>query len=378
MHIVHVLSSMAIGGQERVALDLARGLIKRNHRVTAVSFVPGGALLDEFRREGAQVVELVKGGGVDVRLFSHLLAALRGLRADVVHTHNPQPLIYAAPTARLLGVRAVVHTKHGANPDSPRRVALRRVAARLCGAYVAVSDQTAQVAREVDRVQPPRLMVVHNGIDLSRFAPDVAVRAAVRAELGIPESAFVFGTVGRLSKEKAQGDLIAALGHLRALCGSLSGRRQELRLVVVGDGSERERLEQLAGEVDGQRVHLLGARSDVPRLLQALDVFCLSSVTEGLPLVIPEAMATGLPVVATAVGGVPSVVMEGETGFLVPVGEPQVMAERLARLLREPALRARLGEVGRCRALKRYDLSRMVDEYEGIYQRLVSSDAVVA
>lgn len=365
MHIIQVLSSMAIGGQERVALDLSVGLLARGHRVTALSFVPGGALAEDFRQAGAAVRVVEKGGGVDGRLLLRLWRLFREERPQVVHSHNPQPLLYAAPAARLAGVPAMVHTKHGANPDTGRRLLLRRAAARLCGAYVAVSAETAAVAAARDGVQAPRLCTIPNGIDLARFRPDAALRAEVRRELALAEDTFVIGTVGRLAAEKAQGLLIAAVGKL---LGEDAAR--PLCLLIAGDGAEREALERAAAPFGG-RVRLLGARRDVPRVLQAFDVFCLSSRTEGLPLVIPEAMAMGLPVVSTAVGGIPSVVSEGETGSLVPPGEVDALAAALRRLVQEPALGRRQGEAGRTRALARYSLERMVSEYEAVYLRLL-------
>lgn len=380
-HVVQVLSSMAIGGQERVALDLSAGLLSRGHRVTALSFVAGGALADEFRRVGAEVRTVVKRPGLDGGLIGRLVAGLWQDGVDVVHTHNPQPLLYAAPAARILMAGAVVHTKHGANPDTRRRVLLRRGVARLCGAYVAVSDEIAEVARRVDHVTPPRLQVIRNGIDLSRFRPDPAARAAVRRELGLPEDAWVVGTVGRLAPEKAQGDLIDAFARLVAERpggvnghdnghGPGQGPARSQHLLLIGDGAERPALTQQAAAV-GPSVQLLGARRDVPRLLQALDVFCLCSVTEGLPLVIPEAMAVGLPVVSTAVGGIPSVVMEGETGLLVPPRAPAELSRCLRQLRDDPAQAARLGAAGRARALSHYSVVRMVDEYEALYARLL-------
>ena len=211
--------------------------------------------------------------------------------------------------------------------------------------------------------------MVPNGIDLTRFQPEPRLRDEVLRELGLPESAFVVGTVGRLAPEKAQGVLLEAAQQLLR-----RPAERPLYVVLVGDGAERAALEKAAAPL-GERVRFLGARADVPRLLQGFDVFCLSSRTEGLPLVLPEAMATGLPVVSTAVGGIPSVVVEGVTGYLVPVGAPAALAEALGRLQRDTALGPRLGTAGRIRALQRYSLERMVDDYEAIYRRLLGAPA---
>ena len=173
---------------------------------------------------------------------------------------------------------------------------------------------------------------------------------------------WVAGTVGRLAPEKDQKLLIDAL---------MPKLSAEVQLIIVGDGSERAALTQHAR---GSRfIHLVGARKDVPRLLAALDVFVLSSRTEGLPLVIPEAMAMGLPVVSTAVGGIPTVIDEGKTGFLVPAGDAAALGAALARLASDRALADTCGRLGRETALARYSRERMVRDYLDLYEQVLST-----
>jgi len=354
-----------MGGQERVALDLAAGQRALGCTVLAISLAPppDGPLAADFSSVGCRVVTVPKRAGFDVTLPPRLAWILMRAHTNIVHTHNPQPLIYGALASRLAGARAV-HTKHGANPDTGRRLLLRRAAARLASAYVAVSSLTAEVARANREVPERKLHTIANGIDLSRFHPDFDARAQIRAELGIPASAWVAGTVGRLAPEKDQALLIRAAAPLLS---------HERRLILVGDGSERASLEaQVAALGDRARfVHLAGARRDVPRLLAAFDAFALSSRTEGLPLVIPEAMATGLPVVSTAVGGIPGVVVEGETGFLVASGDEAALRERLERLALDRALGEDYGRRGRALALERYSAERMVRDYLALYRQIL-------
>jgi sugar transferase (PEP-CTERM/EpsH1 system associated) len=361
--IAHVLSSYGMGGQERVALDLAIGQRALGHQVMAVSLAPppDGPLADDFVQHQIAVYTVPKRAGFDPSLPLRLAWLFARRRVDIVHTHNPQPLIYGAPAARIARARAV-HTKHGANPDSERRLQMRRAAARLCDAYVAVSATTAEIARRNREVPEEKLRTIPNGIDLSRFHPDAKARAEVRRELGIGERAWVVGTVGRLATEKDQALLV------RALAPSLSAERQ---LVIVGDGAERQPLEAEVAKLGARApfVHLTGARRDVPRLLAALDVFTLTSKTEGLPLVIPEAMAAGLPVVSTAVGGIPTVVEEGVTGFLAPAGDAAALAGAFERLASDRALAENCGRVGRTLALERYSAERMVRDYLDVYEQ---------
>ncbi len=363
MIIVHVLSSFGVGGQERVALDLAAGQVQRGHKVVVVSLAPPpeGPLAEEFRAAGVEVVTVAKGPGTDLTLWPRLTWAFRSRRADLVHTHNPLPLIYGAPAARAAGA-AAIHTKHGINPGSRGHRILRRQAAKLVSSFVAVSTVTAQQARTLHDTPASRLVVITNGIRLERFAPDAVARAAVRTELGISADAVVVGTVGRIDEFKNQTLLVAAMAPLLG---------PEVHLVLVGDGPTRAGLETAVAALPAaSSVHVLGRRMDVARLLPAFDIFGLSSKSEGLPLVVPEAMAAGLPVVSTAVGGIPAVVDDGRTGYLTSVDERE-LRERLRQLIADPARARAMGLLAREVALARYSADRMLDDYMALYERAV-------
>jgi glycosyltransferase involved in cell wall biosynthesis len=362
MAIAHVLSSFGQGGQERVAVDLARLQRVAGHEVMAISIAPGpeGPVSGAFRAAGVAVQTVAKRPRIDPSLPVRLAACLRRHRVDVVHTHNPHALIYGAPAAWLAGA-VVVHSKHGMNPDRQRRLWLRRAAATLVDAYVTVTPTLAKKALEQGDCDPARLHVVPNGIDVVRFAPDPVRRGAIREELGIPADAWVVGTVGRLAPEKDQALLVDAMAPL------LSARR---RLVIVGDGAEGDALRaRIAGIPGREYVHMLGERKDVESILASLDAFALTSRTEGLPLVLLEAMATGLPVLSTAVGGIPDLLEDGVTGFLVPAGQRAPLTDRLASLSTDGSLSRRVGAAGRQEALQRHAVDRMAKEYEALYER---------
>jgi glycosyltransferase involved in cell wall biosynthesis len=396
LRVAHVLGSFGIGGGERVALDLAIGQRAAGADVAVVSLEEpaDGPLAQDYAAHGIEIVRVHKKPGVDLSLVPRLALAFRRWRAEIVHTHNPPPLIYGAPASRIAGARNV-HTKHGANAMPGRRRLLARAAARFTAAFVAVSQTTAETARRGREVDARRIVTIENGIDLSRFAAAAAARsdgaahnasdgdahtagdgdarsasagaaerAGVRAELGLPDGAFVVGTIGRLVPEKNQALLIDSLAP------SLS---PSLRLLLVGDGPERDRLRARVERL-GERarwVTLLGERRDVPRLLAAFDAFALSSDSEGLPLVIVEAMASALPVVSTDVGGIGAVVVDGETGYLVPAANGGALGARLTALAAAPSLALRLGGEGRRRALARYSRERMVSDYFNVYERIL-------
>jgi glycosyltransferase involved in cell wall biosynthesis len=367
LHVAHLLSSLELGGQERVALDLAAGQVRAGHRVTAVSLAPApdGRLAPEFRAAGAEVVRVERRRrGADPALVLRLSRWLEANRVDLVHTHNRMALLYGAPAGRLARI-AVVHTKHGRNPSTALQLIAARLAARCVDAFVAVSPETAVFARGRREVAESRLSVIPNGIELDRFRPDPSARERLRLELGIPLEAWVVGTVGRIATEKNQALL------LRAVAPLLDDRS---RLVVAGDGPVLPALTALSTALGtAPFVHLLGARRDVPDLLNVLDVFALSSDSEGLPLVIPEAMATGLPVVSTRVGGVGNVLEEGQTGFMVPAGDEAGLRARLAALRADPALGRSCGVRARHAALARYSAERMLGDYLELYRRVLSN-----
>jgi glycosyltransferase involved in cell wall biosynthesis len=344
---------------------LARTQRSAGHKVIAASLGAGaeGAIARDFRQAGIETEEIAKGRGFDVTLPFRLAARLAGWRVDVIHTHNPHALIYGAPAARVLRT-AAVHSKHGINPDVGRRMWLRRVASKLVDAYVAVTPMLSDVALQKRECAPGKLHVIPNGIDTLLYAPNPSARARVRQELGIPENAWVVGTVGRLAPEKNQGLLIDAMADLLS---------ERCHLLIVGDGPERQALLARAASSRRQEfVHLTGQREDIADVLTAFDVFVLTSHTEGLPLVLLEAMATGVPVVATAVGGIPDLVDHRVTGFLTPPRDPQPLKKYLAWLTRRPYAAFEVADRARRLVLRRHSLSRMARDYEHLYRSVVT------
>jgi glycosyltransferase involved in cell wall biosynthesis len=355
MRIVHVVQGLGMGGQEKLVVQLSHELAARGHEPAIVSLSPGGSVRREAR--GVPVYDATRQDGADPSLSLRLAALLHRLRAEVLHTHNPPPLLYGVPAALIARVPRRVHTKHGANVYGPRGLWAARALVRAVDAVVAVSAETAAVARSKELVPPERLHVVPNGVPLGRFARNADARARVRAELGLPGDAMVVGSVGRLAPEKDYPLLVRALAPL------LDERK---RLILVGEGPARAAIEASVPREKAGFVQILGARDDVPALLSAFDVFALSSRTEGLPLAIPEAMANSLPIVATAVGGLPSSVPR-DCGHLVPRGDEASLRRVLAALLDDPARARTMGDAARDHALARFSVEKMTDAYEQLY-----------
>ncbi len=354
MRIVHVVYSLDVGGQERLILQLGKTLLARGHDVRIVSLTPGGALVPQFGDMAIDWILLDRGAP---RTIADLARHFRRHRFDAVHTHNPPPFFTAVPAARLARVPAIVHTKHGANIYGPKALWASRLLCRATTAFVAVSPGTAQVARRKERVDPSRLHTIENGIPLGDFGPNPEARAKIRNQLGIPLNATVVGSVGRLATEKNYGLFLRAMAPLVG---------PNVHVLLVGEGADRPTIERAISPNMAPYVHLTGMRSDVPDLLAAMDVFTLTSKTEGLPLAIPEAMASGLGIVATRVGGIPDIVPEG-VGTLVDSEDEQGLTAAYGAFLADESRRRQAGSAARKLALERFSIESMADAYERLY-----------
>ena len=355
MRIAEVVLSLDIGGQERLVLRMAQAFRERGHEVHVVTLTGGGTLRGELGP--IPVHDVVRRPGFDASLYPRLWRLFRSLRPDVVHTHNAVPLEYAAPAARLARVPCTVHTKHGHIDYSKSSLQLARAATRCVDHFVAVSKDTATTAERNERPRPKRLAVIENGIPLGKFAPDEAARSAIRDELGIPRDALVVGSVGRLVEEKDYPLLVRAMAPLLG---------ERVRLVIVGEGLVRAEIEAAITPAIRDFVTLTGARRDVSRVLGAFDVYVSSSRAEGMPLALAEAMASRLPIVATAVGGVPDMVPP-QIGVLVPHGDPQALRTAIQRFIDDSGARSSMGEAARRYALDRFAEERMLDRYLELY-----------
>jgi sugar transferase (PEP-CTERM/EpsH1 system associated) len=357
--IAHVLFSLETGGAEHVALDVLRRLPPQDYDRHVIGLTGPGPLAEEFRRAGITVHVLRKREGVDVPLWLALTALLRRERFDIVHTHNVTPWFYAGPAAALAGAR-LVHTEHSnLLPAQRRLMAAERWLARLTRWVIADSEE---VRRGLVRQGVPAgaLRTVHNGIDTARFAAPAP--SAARTALSLNGAEPVVGIVARLVEIKDFPTLFEAFRTvLRTVPRAV--------LLVVGDGPLRSALEAEAARlgIAGQ-IQFLGRRTDIPDIVAALDLFVLCSLSEGLPLTVLEAMAAGVPVVATDVGALREAVQEGRTGLLVPPRSPARLAEAIIALLRDPARRRAMGEEAARLTRARFDLAQMVAGYEAAYR----------
>lgn len=358
VRVLHIITRMIVGGaQENTMLSCA--LIDRARFPSEIVCGPEtgseGELHTETAARGVRIriePSLIRAirPWKDLAALVRLTRLLRRERFDVVHTHSSKAGIVGRIAARLAGTPVVIHTVHGwaFNPGQPRHVFmvyvwLERLCARWCRDLIVVAEADREEGLQLGIGRKEQYRLIRSGIEVEAYRDVEITRAAARARLGIPAEAFVVGSVGRLSPQKAPLDLLAAFEVL-------AKARPEAHLVIVGDGPLRRAVEaRVAAAGLTGRVHLPGLRRDVPDLLRAFDVFTLASHWEGLPRVFPQAMAAGLPIVATRVDGAPDAIVPGETGFLVEVGDTSAFGARLVEVAADPARAHTMGEAGRAR-----------------------------
>jgi sugar transferase (PEP-CTERM/EpsH1 system associated) len=325
-----------------------------------------------IRRDDVPVLSLDKQPGKDPAAYLRMWRLLRALRPQVLHTRNVgtvdmQWVGWAA------GVPGRVHGEHGWTADDPqgldrRRLAIRRGCRPVVHRWMAMLQDIARWLERDVRVPPSRVRQLYSGVVTQRFSPDGA--SAADAPWPATAGTVTVGTVGRLDPVKNQRSLLESCHAILERHPELRGR---LRLIIAGDGSMRRNLEQSAQCLGlGSQVWLPGARSDVPELMRSLDVFVLPSLNEGISNTILEAMACARPVVAARVGGNAELVTHETTGLLYEPGDPDGLAQALARYAAEPELRSRHGRAARERVLERFSLEAMVRRYADFYDELLA------
>ncbi len=371
--ILYMANAFSVGGAETLALELIRRLHPARFEFEALLLKERGTLADELAAAGVRVESGVLRARLDPLGPLRLARRLSGRRFDLLFVEpGRNALLLAALARRLARARAVASWVHATGKwgRSSQFNATERWFLRRLEAVVAIAEtQRDHLARD-ERLNPENLVVIHNGIDTERFRPRPDLRAAARAALGLADGDFAIGIVASLTPEKAHGVLVEAAARLRA-------DGVPARLLVVGEGPERPAIEAaianagLAGDAS-----LLGLRRDLERALYpALDLQVLVShpFRETLPISLMEGMACGLAVVATRVGSVPDLVLDGETGFVVSPGDSGALAGAIHALVRHPGRRAAYGDAGRERIVERFSLERMVAAYGDLFERLAGS-----
>jgi sugar transferase (PEP-CTERM/EpsH1 system associated) len=372
--VVHIIYALGTGGLENGLVNIINRTPADRYRHAIVCLTTSHDFAGRLTNKSVQIIELHMKPGTDIGMYRRLWKTLRRLKPDIVHTRN-----LAALETQILGIFMPgvkrVHGEHGRDisdldGSNWKYRLLRKFMRPLVHRYIAVSQDLANWLEESIGVSPERIHQVYNGVDQSRFRPGGRENSIVFPPEFLPPGKFVvLGGVGRLAEVKDQGIIFEALADLLARNPAL---RESLRVILVGDGPLMATLKSQVSalNLDGM-VWMPGDRDDIPNLLQAMDIFLLPSLAEGVSNTLLEAMASGLPAIATAIGGTPEIVDNGVTGLLVPVGDASALSSAMMALVESPTDRERLGVAARNKVLEKFDWDVTVVTYLGIYDELL-------
>ncbi len=374
--IAHVIYRLDMGGLENGLVNLINRIPAERFRHAIICLTDYSEFRQRIQRNDVPVFALGKPAGNSPVTHFKLWRLLKRLRPDIVHTRNLAGLEGALPAA-LAGVPVRIHGEHGRDMgdldgSNLRRQRLRRLFKPFVHQYIALSKDLERYLRDQIQVSPAKVTQVYNGVDTELFYPARDTREPLPNPDFAPPGAFVIGTVGRMQAVKDQLTLARAFVLLLRMVPQVERR---LRLVMVGDGPLREQVAGILSQAGaGKLAWLAGERDDVPQLMRGLDLFVLPSLAEGVSNTLLEAMASGLPVVATAVGGNPELVDDGRTGRLVPAADPQALALAIREYVVNPEMAKRQGSAARRITEQRFGLDVMVKKYIDLYDRVLAGN----
>ena len=366
MRLLFLTTGLARGGAETQLTQLALRLKARGWAVKVVSIMPPRAYADRLQAAGIPVVTLgVQSKTPDPRPIFHLIREIRQWHPHLVHSFMVHANLLARLIRPLVEMPVLVCSARNVHEGGALREWLYRMTDPLCTFTTQVSREGRERYIRIRATPAHKIEFIPNGVDTHRFFPNIEIYERQRAQLEL-QGTFLWLAVGRLVPQKDFHTLLHAFAEA-------SARFPDTQLWIAGDGPERSELERLAQRLNLQsRVRFLGLRKDIPDLMRIVDAFVLSSAWEGMPNVVLEAAASGLPVVSTQVSGVGDIVLAEKTGYLVPPGDPNALADAMLRLMHLPEpLRRQMGQRARKHVKEHFDLERIVDRWEDLYQRLL-------
>lgn len=373
--VAHVIHRLDVGGLENGLVNIVNHMRADRYRHAIICLTYATEFRRRIKNADIPIYELNKREGKDVRMYIKLWRLLKRLSPRIVHTRNIGALDCVVP-AFFAGVPYRVHGEHGFHlgdltGENRRYVWLRRWLKALMHRYVPMSEDLARWLIEEVGIEAAKITQIYNGVDCEQFHPPASGREPLPVDGFAPRDSVVIGSVGRMDPVKDQLTLIRSFVQLVHTL-PLGSRR--LRLVHIGDGELREPARSMVREAGVQELAWLpGARSDISGILRGFDLFVLPSLAEGVSNTILEAMASGLPVVATKVGGNPELIADGVTGYLVPPGDPGAITQGVMRYLATPELLAVHGRAGRERVESKFSIASMVAGYSALYDSLLHS-----
>lgn len=361
--ILYLVDGFNIGGAEYNLLQMLEAMDREAYDITLCSFVDRGDLKPAYEALGFPLHIIARRWRFDLSIFKRLYRLIQKGRFDIIQTLLFYPDIIGAVMARLCRVPACIAWETASHYDAffkpPHRRLFYRLAMRWATCIVTVSEEAKKSVVAVERRPPEQIKVFPNGIDLARF--ERTAPAALRTEYQADGETMLIGVVARLDAIKGHSHLMEALSEVYK-------QHSNFQCLLIGDGECRDALTAQVRQLGLQdHVQFLGFRRDIPELLSVLDLFVLPSISEGLPTVVLEAMASTVPVIATRVGGIPEVIQSGENGMLVPSKDSTALAESILQLMNHPQLRSNIAAAGRKRVEEQYSFRRQMEQFETLY-----------
>lgn len=369
IRIMQITHDLNIGGLQRLVVDISRHLDKSRYQVTVCALREGGILEDELINNNINIIKLpVARNGVDYLTFWKLYKILRDERPHIIHTHNTQPFVEGSLAAFLARVPVCIHTEHGRQfPDKKRYMFAEWLFSHYVDQIVAVSESAKKDLVKYEKISGNKIQVIMNGIDGNKYSRSIDRNKKLK-ELAIDNNYdFIMGFAGRLSREKGLTYLLKAMSIIVR-------KYPKTLLLIAGEGGLMADLQRETEQLNlNSNVMFLGPRSDIPEIMNILDMFVLPSLREGLPLVLLEAAAASLPIVATDVGGSKNVVKDGANGLLVKSQDEQSLAKAIEYLIKNSTIKNNFGRYSFEIFKNRFSIDKMIYSYEAVYNRCLNS-----
>ncbi len=371
--VAHVIYALGTGGLENGLVNIINRTPPDSYRHVIICLTQADEFQNRITVPGVEVIALHKRPGHELGVYWRLWAVLRRLRPAIIHTRNLAALETQVIACLLPGTKRV-HGEHGRDVydlegQNKKYNLLRKMIRPLVHCYIAVSKDLQHWLLGTVGVNPHKVKQIYNGVDQEKFYPGSGSRSVLAPAEFPADDSLVLGTVGRLAEVKHQCALVQAF---ELLCQRYPQYHSRLRLVMVGDGPMEAKIrDQVSVSGLSSQVWMTGARDDIPELMRLMDIFVLPSLGEGISNTILEAMAVGLPVIATDVGGNPELIEDGVNGRLVPVGDASALADAIFELLESPALRESMGDKNLKKVAASFCWSKTVDQYLSVYDRLL-------
>jgi len=371
INILYVIWSLGLGGAEQVVISLAKGLDKAKFNPVICCLNEKGKFADELEKTGIQVIALHKSGPLDLSIIDKLVRVIKENNIDIVNTHLWGANLWGRIAAHKAKVK-VIATEH--NLDTWKNwlhIALDKWLSHWTDKIIAVSESVKYFYTHKVGIDPSKIVVIYNGIDSAKYN----CAAADKQEFNIKEGEAVIGIVGRLVPQKGHRYFLLAMKEILKKYGDSPQRGQyPIKGIIIGSGPMENELKRYSQELGLEKdVIFAGLRTDIPRLLKMLDLLVMPSTREGLPMIALEAMAAGVPVIASKVGGTPEVVIDGETGILILPEDPDSLARAIVKCLASSAIRDKIVEGAKKIIEDKFQLAHMIKNTENTYLELIKS-----